>query len=501
MKNIKYISVIVLTLVLVCFTSCQLAEDIDDFEPLFSLPAETAISDETSAELALAGMYAILQQNDGSGTPQYSIIGSTLSGVSSGGFFATGAEDISLLNNDPISTGSGLRAMYTGKYVMVNRANWVIEGVEKLTDADFLTPGRRDEIIGEAKTMRALGHFYLLRLFGQFYDSNSQYGVVVQTTPAKEAAAKPRSSVADTYAAILQDLDDAIASAPTLRAKYFANKTFAKGLKAKVLLYKGEYSQTASIAKDVIDNSGSNFTLTGTFEELFDHSSINTLSNTEALMDVYSDLNEGLGNGNFWDGLFANVSNVYYNLGQNGSVTIDGQVIKYDDTRIPFMMLGTPIIPGLVNGNLKFKQRAGPHYETVYHLRMAEVYLIYAEAAARAANSVTSDALAALNAIRTRAGATTTGGDGFETYPATITYPEFLEAVRIEKLMELATEIGEDWYDLVRYDFADGFGSGFSVEANDLKSTPIPSTDKYIMPIPDASIIAGGGVVEQNPSY
>jgi hypothetical protein len=307
--------------------------------------------------------------------------------------------------------------------------------------------------------------------------------------------------VADTSAAILQDLDDAIASAPTLRAKYFANKTFAKGLKAKVLLYKGEYSQAASIAKDVIDNSGSNFTLTGTFEELFDHSSINTLSNTEALMDVYSDLNEGLGNGNFWDGLFANVSNVYYGLGENGSVTIGGQIIKYDNTRIPFMKLGTAFIPGLTNGNMKFKQRAGPHYETVYHLRMAEVYLIYAEAAARATNSVPSDALAALNAIRTRAGATTTGGDGFETYPATITYPEFLEAVRIEKLMELATEIGEDWYDLVRYDYADGFGSGFSVEANDLKTTTIPSTDKYIMPIPDASIIAGGGVVEQNPSY
>ena len=129
---------------------------------------------------------------------------------------------------------------------------------------------------------------------------------------------------------------------------------------------------------------------------------------------------------------------------------------------------------------------------------MAEIYLIYAEADARAIKNVSPSALAALNTIRIRAGATSTGSDGFETYPSNISYEELLEAIRIEKLMELATEMGEDWYDLVRYDYADGFGSGFQV--SDVKSTATDA-EKFIMPIPATSIIAGQNIVKQNPGY
>ena len=97
-----------------------------------------------------------------------------------------------------------------------------------------------------------------------------------------------------------------------------------------------------------------------------------------------------------------------------------------------------------------------------------------------------------------RAGATTTGSDGFETYPASISYEEFLEAVRIEKMMELATENGESWYDLVRYDYADGFGAGFQV--SDIKASAT-NADKFILPIPTGTIDASSGTTLQNPSY
>lgn len=476
------------------FTSCDITRDLDEFEPLFSLPAETAISNESSAEIALAGMYSILQ------SPNLSILPSTLSGVNAGGFFRfLSAEDNAMLANNPPADGRSLAAIYSGQYALINRANWVINGVEKLTDDDFINDSRRIEIIGEAKAMRALGHFHLLRLFGQFYDTDSMFGINVRNEPARNDVAQPRVSVSETYNAILNDLDEVIANAPDLRAKYFANKTFAKGLKAKVLLYMGDYTEAASIAKDVIDNSGTNFALTATFEELFDHSGTATLDNTEALFDVYADATpaEVSRLGDFW-AIFASVSNWLYAFDDTESMTVSGQVIKYDATRLAFMKTGAYIIPGLGNGNMKFFQRGGPQFEAQYWLRMAEVYLIYAEAAARSTTSVTSDALDALNAIRTRAGATTTGADGFETYPVSITYDEFLKAVRIEKLVELASEQGEDWFDLIRYDYADGFGSGFQV--SDQKATATNS-DKFIMPIPVVSIEAGGGIIEQNPSY
>ena len=485
---------------MVFFTSCDITKDLDEFEPLFSLPAETAIADESSAEIALAGMYSILQQNDAEGNPNHSILPSTLSGVNTGGFFVfLSAEDNAMIANNPPADGAALTRIYTGQYVLVNRANWIINGVEKLTDDDFINNNRRLEIIGEAKAMRALGHFHLLRLFGQFYDANSVYGVNVRTEPARDDVAQPRVSVSETYDAILNDLDDAIADAPDLRAKYFASKTFAKGLKAKVLLYMGDYAQAASIAKDVIDNSGSNFALTATFEELFDHTGVATLDNTEALFDVYSDATqtEGLGLGNFWS-IFTSTANWYTDMDNTTAMDVNGQSIILDATRLAFVKTGAYAIPGLGNGNMKFLQRGGPQFETQYWLRMAEVYLIYAEAAARSTTSVPSDALDALNAVRARAGATTTGADGFETYPVAITYDQFLQAIRLEKLVELGAEQGEDWFDLIRYDYADGFGSGFQV--SDQKATATNS-DKFIMPIPVASIEAGGGVIDQNPSY
>ena len=486
---------------MVFFTSCEVANDLEEFDPLFSLPAETAIKDESTAELALTGMYAILQQRDIQGNPWHAGIANSLGGVNTGGaFFFVGAEEASYLANNPITDGVTLSTIYSGQYVMINRANWVIDGVEKLTDDDFINNNRRLEIIGEAKTMRALGHFHLLRLFGQFYDTNSSLGVNVRQEPATDAIPQPRVSVADTYAAILADLDEGISKGPNSRPKFYASSTFAKGLKAKVLLYMGDYAQAATIAKDVIDNSGPNFALTPTFVELFDHTSLDPLDKSESLFNVYSDDNEGLGMGTFW-GLFWGVSDWYYDLGELGTMTVGSQVINHDGPRTPFMKTGEYQIPGFgINGNMKFKQPSGPQaqFETFYYLRMAEMHLIYAEASARSSNSVPADALASLNAVRIRVGATTTGGDGFETYPASISYDQFLEAVRIEKLMELGGEWGEDWYDLVRYDYADGFGTGFQV--SDTKATATNS-DKFIMPIPAASIQASNGVVEQNPSY
>lgn len=94
-----------------------------------------------------------------------------------------------------MTIGGKVQSLYAGEYTMINRANWVISGVEKLTDANFTNDNRRLEIIGEAKIMRALGHFTLLKEFGQFYDINSEYGVNVRLEPAKDATALPRVSV------------------------------------------------------------------------------------------------------------------------------------------------------------------------------------------------------------------------------------------------------------------------------------------------------------------
>jgi len=495
MKTYKYIYIGLISLAILSISSCQLTEDIDDFEPLFSLSAETGISNESTAELALTGAYSGFNQRSGnSGLPELFQIPSKLSGLAINGFSTISSpEHIGLITNAPIVQGTEASlGAYTRMYDLINRTNWIIEKVPEISDAEFSNPTRKAEIVAEAKALRALGHFYILRLFGQFYDTSSVYGIVVKTAPTRSSEAFPRNTVQETYDQINQDLDDAISDAPDLRARFFTNKTFAKALKAKVQLYMGNYAEAASLAKDVIDNSGGSFSLAPAYDAIFDNTTNILFNSSEVIFGSKGEPGPGggVGIGNSW-GFSAVVNGAYVASVNTGTLTINGQVINYDNNRV-----ASQFVPNQFNefNCLKYISNPTEQFEMVYHLRMAEVYLIFAEANARANNSVTTDALNALNAVRIRAGATTTGGDGFETYPATITLNEFIEAVRIEKYVELGAEQGEEWFDLVRYHFEDGF------DITTVKPTAT-TPNRYILPIDVVTIEAGGNVVDQNPGY
>ena len=492
MKTIKHISLLI-SLIFAC-SSCELAQELDEYEPLNALDANKAITNESTAELALTGIYAgFHQQNAGSGIPEIYTIPSLMSGTLVNTFLLNDSETQGYVNNSPISvkTSQGLGA-YTRMYSVINRANWLIEKVTALTDNKFPTSGRRLQIIAEAKMLRATANFYLLRLWGQFYDNSSKYGICIRKDPSRSGDALPRNTVSESYNAIVEDLDFAIANAPELRAKWYTNKTYAKGLKAKVLLYQGNYSGAAILAKQIIDASNADFTLAATYGEIFlNHATEDLFNSSEIIFGTKGDPMADTGIGNVI-GTIEAVTPSYINSVLQ-TTTIGTQKITPDSTRV-----SSTIKNGYFGfDSLKSKFNFSPpdnKYEMVYHLRMSEIYLIYAEADARTNKTVSINALAALNKIRIRAGAKTTAGNGFKTYPSTITYAEFLEAVRVEKRVELGIENGEDWFDLVRYHFTDGF------DVSKVKPTAV-NPDKYILPIDYVNIEAGKNIVEQNPSY
>lgn len=498
MKNLKYIYISLVSAALFTAASCQLTEDLDDYKPPYALEADTAINSESSAELALTGAYsAFRQKSSGGAFPIFYLMPDIMSGYSNNGMYSSGPEPVGWATNNPLATGAGdTKYIYGGLYDLINRTNWLIEKVGELDAKVFTSSGRKAEILAEAKILRALGHFYLLRTFGQFYDVNSEYGILIRTAPVKSSEIAPRNTVAETYTAIIADLDEGIANAPDLRSKKYTNKTFAKGLKARVLLYKGDYANAATLCKDIIANSGSNFKLEPTYGAIFDdHDSEAIFNSSEILFGTAGVANYGVGIGNFYGGFSANISQTYKDA-IAGNITVGSQTITYDTERTS-IFITNPSYGGYYTNKYTNSFTTGKN-ELFYHMRMAEVYLILAEASARANNAVTPEALQAINAIRTRAGATTTGGNGFETYPNTITLPQFLTAVRYEKLAELYAEGGETWFDLIRYDYADGFGTGFKVSDVKVSAT---NADKFILPIPTESIDAGNHVIKQNPSY
>ena len=111
-------------------------------------------------------------------------------------------------------------------------------------------------------------------------------------------------------------------------------------------------------------------------------------------------------------------------------------------------------------------------------MRLAEIYLIRAEARARKATSDIVGSTADLDLVRSRAGLTPT---------TAVTSPAMLDAILKERRVELAHE-AHRWFDLRR--------------TNRLISTlAIPETFRALWPIPQRERETSGFIIEQNTGY
>jgi starch-binding outer membrane protein, SusD/RagB family len=149
------------------------------------------------------------------------------------------------------STQADVLNFWGGAYLLIARANLVINEVPAITFTDEALKAR---MIGEAKFFRAKAYFNLVRGYG---------GVPIVTkvpkTPEEAAIVEPRSTVADVYALITQDLTDAIAVLP-LKNAYAASekgrvtKGTAQTLLAQVYLHQGNYTSCLSECLNVINS-------------------------------------------------------------------------------------------------------------------------------------------------------------------------------------------------------------------------------------------------------
>lgn len=137
--------------------------------------------------------------------------------------------------------------MWTGCYTGISRTNTVIDRIEQ---KDF-SENFKNEIIGQAKFLRAYYYFQLVKNFG---------GVPLQMNEVVDATTAfpgPRASVDDVYAAIIVDVTDAIAKLPavTFPQNGRATKGAAKMLYAYVLMSKPNPDQSGAETqlKDIIN--------------------------------------------------------------------------------------------------------------------------------------------------------------------------------------------------------------------------------------------------------
>lgn len=389
-----------------------------------------------------------------------------------------------------------LADFWSANYTVIFRANAVLANIDRPLDYKGT---EKDQFIGEAKFMRALMYFDLVRLYG---------GVPKVTTmlSAEEARTVPRASEQDTYAFIVDDLLDAVNKLPqTGMPRGRASKGAAIALLGKVYIYQKNWIEAEKqLAK--LFTAPYTYSLVPKFADLWTLANEN---NSESIFAV-----------TYIEGSNAqNLSTAFIpNGGAPGVVDRGAEVAlpswslhkKYiaGDTRKAATITEMWRAPNKPNDPLTWypfvSKYAVPH---VYGssgldlpvLRFADIVLLYAEALYE--NAKTGDALIQLNRVRERA-----FGNASQNYLTAdiANKADFMDKLFLERQLELAYE-GERWFDLVRSGKYLNFTSEerpYNPATSTALSVPVATRAalKYF-PIPLREIEKAPGVLNQNDGY
>lgn len=185
-NKIKNIGLLLLSVIV--FTSC---EDYLEEEPLTQVDINSFYQNESDALAGLTGAYAQLKSGNGYYRQQ---LLSNLYAASDQGQSSFNHRDFrfgTITNSEPL-----IERTWVDIYIAIKDANNVIARVPSVLEID---EELRSRILGEARFLRALHYFNLVRCYGE---------VPLRTTPVLPGEnGLPLSSVHDIYAVIIEDLD------------------------------------------------------------------------------------------------------------------------------------------------------------------------------------------------------------------------------------------------------------------------------------------------------
>ena len=448
MKNLKYLILTISSFLL--FTSCDRELDIDSEQ---GISTETAISTPEGIQQILIGAY----KNTGDGDlfgGDVQIYGDLLADDGYLYWWGTYAELGHIYEKSIISDNVYVRDTWARAYKVINATNVVLENLSVVKDEDD-----KKRIEGEAKFLRALNYFELVRFFGKQYEAgknNTQLGVpiVLKTTSDFNGdLSVARNSVEEVYTQVVKDLKEAINNLPSENS-YYADTYSAQALLSRVYLQKGDYTNARDLANDVIENSGKS--LMPNYKDAFNTSEnisedlfamqVTSQSGENDLITFYADEAQG---------------------GRGGDITLTEDFLglfEPDDVRGSFYYYN------YYDDVLTSKYTN--QYGNIHVIRLAEMYLIRAEANYRLGTSLGATPLDDINTIRGRAKASAL---------TTVT----LDDILLERRRELAFE------GFLIHDIKRTKGNVGSLNWN---------SDKLVFPIPLREMQVNNKLV-QNPGY
>lgn len=454
MKKTYIYNLLFASMLLAAASSCKKALDID---PVDTIEQSQALLKSKDVEVALVGTYSALGSRNFYGGRPF-LMADFLANTNAIEWYGTYEELTQTINKSLLKTNTFVDNVWAAGYTAINDANNVIAAIDKVDAA------KKSKVEGEAKFIRGAAYFDLVRLFGKAYNDGSpttNLGVPIVLTPTTsvtDASYVSRATVVAVYTQAIADLTDAEAKLPATNG-FFATKYSAAGMLARLYLQMGNYAAAAAAANRVI--ASGNYSLTPAFIDAFPamgstpgvNSSEDVFAMQVTTLTGFNGFNEFYGSSTYGGRGDAVIS-------QNW---IDNTYAANDDRINAFYD----------DGDMYTSKYANP-YGNVPVIRLAEMYLIRAEANVRLAPAAPVGGrtpLQDLAVVRSRAGLTTTTAT--------------LANILAERKLELAFE-------------------GFALHDAKRTQTNIGSlawnSNALVFPIPQIEMDANKNLV-QNPGY
>jgi starch-binding outer membrane protein, SusD/RagB family len=458
-------------------SSCKKLIEVDP--PSSNINAANVFNNDATAISVITSIYSSMS-NGGNFTGNASL--SVFAGLSADELtLFGGVTNLNLIDHyrNSLSVNNGTGSESWSYYTYIQVCNSAIEGLHK---SNNLTPSIKDELLGEAKFMRAFFYFYLVNIFGEV--------PLVVSTDYKVNASLENVHRDQLYEQIIMDLKDA---KELLSENYLdgtllktsldrirPNKSVATALLARVYLYNGDWVNAEAQSSELINNI-SMFSL-NTLSNAFLKAS---LGNKEAIWQLQPVI-KGWNTEDAYTFIIPSTGPSNVN-GRNGNpVFLSNNLLNSFESLDQRKTNGSWIERITVNNityYYPYKYRSASLNATVTEylmvFRLAEQYLIRAEARANLGNS--TGAVSDLDKIRQRA--------KLPVYNGPTTQDPLLTAILHERQVELFTEWGHRWFDIKRTGTVDAIMSNVTpLKANGAvwqsfqKYYPIPLSDIGINP-------------------
>ncbi|RXK83152.1 RagB/SusD family nutrient uptake outer membrane protein [Filimonas effusa] len=356
---------------------------------------------------------------------------------------------ISGLTHD--ASNDRMEQLWKQSYDGINASNIAIDRIA-LIDATKIESSVRTRLINEAKFLRALHYFNLVRWFGPV-------PLVLHETTSLDPASLyvEKATEEQVYQQIIADLTDA--EALPQKAGYAAadlgraTSGAAKSLLAKVYLTKKDWKNAVLKSKDVIDNGGYSL-----FENFADVFAVATKNGKEHIFSAQFKGNAGYQgnslasrsapadvpgiNGDYADALHV-AGKLYESFTANDtrrSITFVTEIVSPVDGKL--YKLSTPQFNKYYDESVVGNQSQSSKNLPI--IRYAEVLLIYAEALNEQNGGPNDDAYRAIDEVRQRAHITK-----LKDLAPALSQNAFRDSVFQERRKELVFEY-QRWFDLAR---------------------------------------------------